>query len=146
MEHAQELKIFENYLAEKNMRLTHPRKVILQVLLQSESHMDVEELYEKAKKVDKNVGISTVYRAMNILVECGLAQENILFEDKKCYERVYGRSHHDHLVCTRCKKIEEFHHPMIERFQEKTAKKHQFTIISHHMTLFGVCQNCNCNI
>jgi len=146
MKYAQELKIFENYLAEKNMRLTRPRKVILQTLLQSESHMDVEELYEKAKEVDKNVGISTVYRAINILVECGLAQENTLFEDKKFYEGVYGRSHHDHLVCTQCKKIEEFHHPMIERFQEKTAEKHEFTIITHQMTLFGVCQNCNCNI
>ena len=108
--------------------------------------MEIEELFEKTKSVDKNIGRATIYRAMNLLVESGLAQENSLIEDKKCFERVYGRKHHDHLVCTRCKKIEEFHHPMIERFQEKTAAKHQFNLISHHMTLFGVCQNCSCNM
>jgi Fur family ferric uptake transcriptional regulator len=142
MEQMQELKILEDFLKEKKMHLTRPRKVILQVFLQSSSHMEVEELYEKAKKVDKEIGIATVYRTMNLLVECGLAQENVLFEDKKCFERVYGRKHHDHLVCTKCKKVKEFHHPLIERSQEKIAEKHQFTIISHHMTLFGVCQNC----
>ncbi len=142
MKQIPESKILEDFLAEKNMRLTYPRKVIVQVFLQSMSHLDIEELHERVRKVDKDIGLATVYRTMNLLVECGLAQENVLFQDKKCFERVYGRDHHDHLVCTRCRTVKEFHHPMIERFQEKTAKKHEFSIVSHRMTLFGICRDC----
>ncbi|NIQ01390.1 MAG: transcriptional repressor, partial [Nitrospinaceae bacterium] len=133
------MKIFEDFLKDKDMRLTHPRKIILQVFLQSTRHMEIEELHEQVRKADKDIGLSTVYRTMKLLIECGLAQENVFFKDKKCFERVHDRDHHDHLVCTRCKKVQEFHHPMIERFQEKTAEKHQFSIIYHRMTLFGIC-------
>ncbi len=137
-----ELNILKSFLTEKRLRLTQPRKAILEVFLKNRGHMEIGELYEAVQKVDKSIGMATVYRTMNLLVQCGLAEENSLFENKKCFERAHGRTHHDHLVCTRCKSVKEFHHPMIERFQEETAEKYQFSIVFHRMTLFGVCKDC----
>lgn len=139
---SEETNIFNALLKKKNLRSTKPRQVILQVFLQVEGHIEIEELYKRVQEKDGLIGKSTVYRTMHLLLECGLAKENILSGDKRYFERDYGKEHHDHLVCTHCGKIKEFHHKSIEKLQEKVANQHSFSIISHRMTLFGVCQNC----
>ena len=139
---SEETNIFNVLLKKKNLRSTKPRQVILQVFLLVEGHIEIEELYKRVLKKDGLIGMSTVYRTMNLFLECGLAKENIHSNGKRCFERDYGREHHDHLVCTHCGKIKEFHHKSIEKLQEKVANQHFFSINSHRMTLFGKCYDC----
>ena len=142
MDKSSEFNIFKDFLRKNNYPFTQPRKTILRIFLQSEGHIDTQELYRKAKKKDSLISLSTVYRTMHLLVECGLASENTFGADTKYFEKVPGKKHHDHLVCTLCRKVEEFHHPLIEASQKEIAKQYQFLITSHEMTLFGTCSAC----
>ena len=142
MNKSSEFNIFKDFLRKNNYPFTQPRKTILRIFLQSEGHIDVQELYRKAKKKDSLISLSTVYRTMHLLVECRLASENTFGADTKYFEKVPGKKHHDHLVCTLCRKVAEFHHPLIEASQKEIAKQYQFLITSHEMTLFGTCSAC----
>ena len=142
MDKSSEFNIFNDFLRKNDYPLTQPRKLIFRIFLQTEGHIDVQELYRKAKKKDSLISLSTVYRTMHLLVECGLASENTFGADTKYFEKVPGKKHHDHLVCTLCRKVEEFHHPLIEASQKEIAKQYQFLITSHEMTLFGTCSDC----
>ncbi|UCD11605.1 MAG: transcriptional repressor [Nitrospinaceae bacterium] len=54
----------------------------------------------------------------------------------------YRQGHHDHLLCTRCKRVVKFEHPPIEKLQMGICLAHGFTQISHRMELFGICAEC----
>jgi Fur family ferric uptake transcriptional regulator len=133
---------FSNFLKKNDLRLTQPRMTILKVFLQMKGHFEVEDVLAEVKKVDGMVSIATVYRTLNLLVECGLAAENTFADKAKKFEVAHEKQHHDHFVCNKCKKVEEFHHPLIESLQGEVAKKHEFSITSHIMTLYGVCSDC----
>ena len=96
--------------------------------------------------MDKQISLSTVYRTMHLIVECGLASQNTFGIGARYFEKVPGEKHHDHLVCTLCGRTEKFQHPLVEAsnafWQEEVAKKYQFFITSHGMTLFGTCSAC----
>jgi Fur family ferric uptake transcriptional regulator len=83
---------------------------------------------------------------MYLIVECGLARQNTFGISAKYFEKVPGKKNHDTLVCNLCGKVVMFQHPLIEAsnvfWQEEVAKKHQFFITSHGMTLFGTCSDC----
>jgi len=124
-----ESNIFNDFLRGKQLKCTQPRKTILKVFLRVGGHIEIEELHRRISEEDEHIGKETVYRTMNLLVECGLAKENILSGGKRYFEKVYGREHHDHLVCTQCGKIEEFHHLLIEKFQNEVAYQHFFPLL-----------------
>ncbi len=104
--------------------------------------MNIEELVLKAKNIDSLISRSTVYRTMNLLVTCGLADEINFNGERKYFETVSKKHHHDHTFCVQCKSVGEFHHPMIETLQKEVANKKEFTVTSHRMILYGICDNC----
>lgn len=142
---SQEHSVLRDFLKYNNLRMTPQRRTILQVFLETTGHIEVEDIYQKALEIDETIGISTVFRTMNLLTKCGLASENIISNGKRVFEKVFRRGHHDHLVCTECHKVVEFQHPMIEQFQQEVALNHQFDMQSHRMTLYGVCRKCLMN-
>lgn len=139
---SKEFKILEDYLQSVGQFFTQPRKIILESFLQIEGHISVKKLCKEVKKVDPQISQATVYRTMKLLVECGLASENEFTEDRKFFEKSHGKEHHDHMVCAKCKKVEEFYNDSIERLQEEVARINKFKITSHRMTLFGICSDC----
>ena len=79
---------------------------------------------------------------MNILVEGGWARENISSKGQKTVETLYHQSHHDQLICTRCNKIVEFEHPLIEKYQLEICQIHGFALQQHKMDIYGICRDC----
>ena len=142
MDTSSEASIFKDFLRKNNYPLTQPRETILRTFLESNGYVGARELHSEVKKVDKQISLSTVYRTMYLIVECGLARQNTFGISAKYFEKVPGKKNHDHLVCTLCRKVEEFHHPLIEASQKEIAKQYQFLITSHEMTLFGTCSAC----
>ena len=146
METSSELNFFKDFLRENNYPLTQPRETILRTFLESNGYVGARELHSEVKKVDKQISLSTVYRTMYLIVECGLARQNTFGISVKYFEKVPGKKNHDTLVCNLCGKVVMFRHPLIEAsnvfWQEEVAKKYQFSITSHGMTLFGTCSAC----
>ena len=138
-----EFNILDNYLRSVGQFLTHPRKIILETFLDMDQHVSIKDLCLDVKKVDSQISQATVYRTMKLFVEAGIASENEFSDDRKLFEKSYGKEHHDHMFCTNCKKVSEFHNESIEKLQEDVAHEHSFEITSHRMTLFGLCNECH---
>lgn len=121
-------------------RLTVQRQAILDLINSSNRHWDAEEISRELARRGESIGIATVYRGLAALEEAGLIA-SIQLADRKRYERA-DKSHHDHMVCTRCGAIEEFSHQRIEALQEEAARDKGFVITGHQLVLFGRCAAC----
>ncbi len=134
--------VFRQYLKKKGMLISCQREQILDIFLKMEKHVTVDELYIRARKKNPKIGLATVYRAMKIICDAGLAREVYFGDGVRRFEHKYGHQHHDHLVCTKCGRVVEVLSPEIEKLQERLAKKHNFTPSNHKMEIFGTCGRC----
>jgi len=141
--HNKEFNILDDYLRSVGQFLTHPRKVILETFLEMDRHVSIKDLCLNVKKVDSQISQTTVYRTMKLFVAAGIASENEFSDDRKLFEKSYGKEHHDHMFCTNCKRVAEFHHEPIERLQREVAREHSFVINNHRMTFLGLCSECH---
>ena len=138
----EEIDVLEEYISDNNLKITKQRRIVLKVFLESKEHLSVEELYNKVLKTEPKIGLATVYRTLALLTKSGLALEMDFGDGQKRYESSYRSVHHDHMVCTKCGKILEFNHPLIEKYQDEVAEQNNFKITSHKLDLFGLCQDC----
>lgn len=135
-------RIFTSYLAQKGLKNTSQRMVILDEFLKEASHLSTEELYLKVRRKHPKIGYATVHRTLKLFAECGIAAERNFGDGQGRFELVHGEEHHDHLICNRCGLIIEFENPQIEKLQDKVARQHNFTIENHRLELYGLCSAC----
>ncbi len=119
------------------LRMTGQRRVVAQVLQESDDHPDVEELYARASKVDDGISLATVYRTVKLFEETGIL-ERLEFGDGRARYEDAEREHHDHLIDINTGKVIEFVDPEIEALQEKIAKKLGYELRGHKLELYGV--------
>ncbi|MBS2021403.1 MAG: transcriptional repressor [Deltaproteobacteria bacterium] len=131
-----------SWIAERGLKSTRQRDVIVDTFFQATGHLSVDELLEQVLKRDANIGAATVYRTMKILSEAGLASARHFDDGQTRYEAALDRHHHDHLICTSCHTIVEFENERIEELQDAVAAEHGFTVTRHKLELYGLCKNC----
>lgn len=139
-------KLLSRFMAERGLKSTRQRSLIINTFFGAGGHISVEELWSKVRRNDPKVSVATVYRTMKLLSQSGLAQARNFGDGQTRYEAAVGRHHHDHLICTRCGAIVEFENDRIEALQEAVARKHGFNVTSHKMELYGLCRNCQRSI
>lgn len=130
------------YIAKHGLKTSRQRELIAEVFFASPGHLSVDELLERVRSQDPKVGQATVYRTMKLLVEIGLAGARQFGDGHTRYEPVESREHHDHLICTSCGKIVEFHNSQIEELQTRVARQHGFVVTRHKLELYGLCADC----
>lgn len=142
MKPGEELEIVEQYMRDQGLRWTRQRRLIAQVAFANHSHFTADELLELC--VEKNPGVSraTVYRTLGMLEEAGFVEGLDTGDGGRRFEHVLGHVHHDHMVCSKCGKIIEFHDDELEQRQEVAARSQGFKITSHSLKLFGECSDC----
>lgn len=119
------------------LRMTHPRRVIAEVLQDSDDHPDVEELYNRASAVDSGISIATVYRTVKLFEEAGIL-DKLEFGDGRARYEDAEREHHDHLIDMNSGEVIEFVDEEIEALQEKIAQKLGYELRGHRLELYGV--------
>lgn len=134
--------LLQQYMAQRGLKSTRQRSLIIDTFFETPGHLSVEELWAKVRRNDARVSVATVYRTMKLLSDSGLAHARNFGDGQTRYEAALGREHHDHLICTRCGKIIEFENDRIELLQDVVAKKHGFAVSSHKMELYGLCREC----
>jgi len=135
------LKQIEESLSSKGFKITKQRKQILDFILKTKGHFEIEDIVYKMKKKNKDVSRATIYRTIGLLKELGFVEEVIKYDNKTIYE-IAGKGHHDHLICIKCGKIIEFEDKNIEELQNKICKKYNFKPIYHRLEIFGICEEC----
>jgi len=134
---------FKLLLKENGLKFTTQRELVLKTLFNYLGHFTPEDLHMLIKKnnPDSNVGVTTIYRTLNLLESNHIVTSISFGIQGKKYE-LGNKPHHDHLICNQCGKIVEFEDPTIEELQEKIAKIHDFKLTEHIMQLYGVCKDC----
>ena len=127
----------EQLCADKGLRITEQRRVIARVLSDSDDHPDVEQLHERASKIDSGISIATVYRTVRLFEEAGVLDRHDFGDGRSRYEPA-PESHHDHLIDVESGKVVEFVDPELEALQKQIAEKLGYRLVDHRMELYGV--------
>ncbi len=134
---------FKTKIISSNYKLTKPREDILKVFVENKTnHFSAEELYNEVKKINKDIGLATVYRTLDIFCELNILHELDFNSGYKRYEVNIEEKHHHHLICLECGQITEFNDQVLENFEEDLEKTHNFNIVSHRIKFYGFCQQC----
>ena len=124
---------------DRGLRLTEQRKVIVRLLeetiLDTKFHPDVDEIFNRAIKVDKKISVATVYRTVKLLEEHGISEKHEFKAGKARYE-VSTENHHDHLIDINSGEIIEFIDDEIEKLKKKIANKHGYELIDQRLELY----------
>jgi Fur family ferric uptake transcriptional regulator len=124
------------------LKSSNKRTFIVDYFLKADRHFTVEELYDEIKQKHRGISYSTVYRALRLLADCGLASECTFGNSVLRFEPIHQSEHHGHLICRRCGKIIEFGNDKIERLQKDVARKYGFHVSAHKLELYGICRKC----
>jgi Fe2+ or Zn2+ uptake regulation protein len=128
--------------SESGMRLTPQRRIILEVLDDSETHLDAEGVYQEAKARDPNISLATVYRTLAALTQLGLIQQRHLTrEGQRGFYEIADRQHY-HFTCLRCGRVVEFDTPLIFQIQKELADEMGVQVNQARLYLEGYCAVC----
>jgi|TARA_B110000444_G_C18847130_1_gene602792 Fur family ferric uptake transcriptional regulator len=122
---------------QQGMRMTEQRKIIAKVLSSSKDHPDVEELYQRSARIDKNISLATVYRTVKLFEDAGILEKHEFKDGRSRYEKTPD-GHHDHLIDINTGDVIEFQSEEIEKLQKKIAQQLGFDIIDHRLEIYAV--------
>jgi Fur family ferric uptake transcriptional regulator len=131
-------------LRKAGLKVTLPRLKILEILEGSSTrHLSAEDIYRTLLESNEDIGLATVYRVLTQFEAAGLVTRHH-FEDGMAVFELNQGTHHDHIVCQDCGRVEEFMDSGIEERQTAVATRLGFTIRDHSLILYGRCKRPNC--
>ena len=138
---------FKKILKEKGLKVTRQRLVVLEVLAENEEkHLTAEEIYEKVKVENPDIGLATVYRTVQLLLELELIDRINLDDGFVRYEiadmEKSEHHRHHHLICLQCGKVSAFQDDMLEALETGVEKALGFRVTDHEVKLYGFCKDC----
>jgi Fur family ferric uptake transcriptional regulator len=133
-------------------KITVGRQAILDILSKANKHLSAEDIYLKVHEVYPSVGLTTVYRTLDILQNLGLIIKHDFGDGRARFELSQGEKsdgHHHHLVCTNCNRVIEYKDfidrevTLLKETEKELSKKYNFNITSHLIQFYGLCEKCN---
>jgi len=129
-------------LRKAGLKVTLPRLKVLEILEKTEQrHMSAEDVYKSLLEMGEEIGLATVYRVLTQFEDAGLVARLSIDGGHAVFELEDG-AHHDHLLCVRCNRIEEFTDDVIEERQQAIAKQKGFQMTDHALYIYGICSEC----
>lgn len=134
-------------LRDAGLKVTLPRVRILEILQQhaggdEHHHLTAEDVYRELIDSGSQIGLATVYRVLSQFEEAGLVHRHHFEGGQAMFELARG-THHDHIVCVQCGKIEEFVDDVIEDRQQRIARQRDFDLRDHSLVLYANCLRCD---
>lgn len=133
---------FLQFLRKRGQRVTSERLALFDEIFSQHRHIDAEELLASMNARGLKISRATVYRNLDLLVECGLARKQRLGRSRFLYEHVHSGQRHDHLVCSGCGRVVEFVSPGITALQSEICRAHGFLPQYHSLQITGLCNQC----
>lgn len=141
---------WQHRLRENVSRWTLPREIILGLLNRSSRHMSAKEIYAALYALYPGLGLTTVYRTLELLHRLGFVQKVTSGDGQARYElRGEGeKGHHHHLICTKCGRIIDYRDfvqeelELVKKTEETLTKRHNFLIQGHNIEFLGLCEKC----
>ena len=135
-----------------DFRLTKPRKIIFDILENSEEHLSAEDIYRIAYNIYPAIGLTTVYRTLELLEKMGIVLKHDFGDGRARYEiretESKRKGHHHHLICKMCHKVIDYkvcmdeEKELVKKTIEGLEKKYGFHITDHVIEFYGYCKDC----
>jgi Fur family ferric uptake transcriptional regulator len=140
--HIQEKEQFKKLFRQEQIDHFEDRFKVLEVFLQTEKHVTTEDMIEHLNRVGWHLEPEFVRETMKLMCRFGFAQKSRFDNGDLRYEHRHLGQHHDHMVCTKCKKIIEFENEQLEDLQINIAAMYGFHMLQHKMEIYGICDTC----
>ncbi len=140
--HAREKEQFKKLFSQEQVENFDDRFKVLEAFLSTEKHITADDLH--ALLADQGVGVTLefVRDTLKMLSRVGFAVASRFDNGVVRYEHRHLGDHHDHMICTRCRKIIEFKDERLEAYQIEIAERQGFHVLRHRMELYGLCAAC----
>lgn len=122
-------------------RNTRQRRAVGAVMAELDGFASAQDIHELLRGRGDSVGLTTVYRSLQALVDADLV-DALRNDDGETLYRRCSTGHHHHLVCRACGRTVEVEGPTVERWADAVAADHGFSDVSHTLEIFGVCAEC----
>jgi len=141
-----------NKFYESGCKMTASREIIINVLSRQSEHPSAEEIYIKVHKLNPSVGLTTIYRTLELLVQKGLIYKFDFGDGRSRYELVENSDaseHHHHLICTNCNMVINYTDfidkevELLNTTETQLEKKYNFKITNHLIQFYGLCNTCS---
>ncbi len=141
---------FKGMLKEKGLKVTNQRLCVLEVLADNhDRHLAAEDIYELVKEDYPDIGLATIYRTVQLLLEMQLVDRINLDDGCVRYEigeasfgDAEGKHHHHHLICKTCGKVLPFKDDLLEDLERRIEEETGFHVLDHELKFFGQCEEC----
>lgn len=131
-----------NDLKKAGLKVTLPRMKILELLESSYTrHQSAEDIYKALLESGEDIGLATVYRVLTQFETAGLVKRHHFEGGHSVFELNQG-SHHDHILCVKCGRVDEFIDETIEKRQREIASNTGYEMTDHCLYIYGICQDC----
>jgi Fur family ferric uptake transcriptional regulator len=130
-------------LAMQGYKLTAPRRAVLDVVAAMHESLSPAEIYERARRRYPRLGLVTVYRTLDLLMEAGVLRRMHMDAARGCHGYALAQAAHGHhLICSSCNQVVEFAECDLDRLLKSVARQTGFRIEGHWLEVFGLCPNC----
>jgi Fur family ferric uptake transcriptional regulator len=129
-------------LRKAGLKVTLPRMKILDILETTSSrHQSAEDVYKALLEIGEDIGLATVYRVLTQFEAAGLVKRHHFEGGHSVFELNEG-GHHDHILCMKCGKVDEFVDDTIEKRQKAIAADLGYELTDHCLYMYGICKDC----
>ena len=140
--HVQEKQQFKKLFKQEHIDNFEDRFKVLEAFLQTEKHVSVNHLVERLESNGWRLDPEFVKETLKLMCRFGFAQKSRFDNGMVLYEHRHLGQHHDHMICTKCRKILGFEEEQIEQLQIKIAAAHGFHMLQHKLEIYGICNDC----
>ncbi len=142
-----EQEIFKDMLREKGLKVTNQRMLVLELMAERPGqHLTAEEIYDLARQKCAEIGLATIYRTVQVLVDLSII-DKVSFDDGFARYELGGldresRHHHHHAICSRCGKVFSFEGDLLDTLEQALLDRTGFYVTDHEVKLYGYCREC----
>jgi Fur family ferric uptake transcriptional regulator len=134
----------ETRIRDAGHRASTARSRVVRLLGEQECVLSAREIADRLRDEGEDVGVATVYRALELLEGLGLIQRLDVGEGTARFEPAHpDGEHHHHLVCDRCGRVTAFEDPQLERAITRVAGRLDYEVGGHDVILRGECPRCS---
>lgn len=138
--YSQNLSTFIAQCKKNGLNITAPRITIFKYLQTIKGHPSAEEIYKAIKRENPSISLATVYKTLELLAEYNVIKKVTPLHDLARYDA--NNEQHHHLVCIRCKQIEDIGAEKIYNIEIPPDTGHNFKILNYQVYINGLCEVC----
>jgi Fur family ferric uptake transcriptional regulator len=133
--------LFKNFFREKKLRMSHPRLLVYQELFNAIRPLSPQELYQGLLKKQKRIGLTSIYRSLDLFESLGMVFKIINGSNMK-YKLCELENHHHHIVCKTCGHVVELDFCDISKWSKKVMESTGYQVTDHQLSFYGYCKEC----